>query len=113
MKTEGTYLEKDARTNEYHFGRRKCLPDRDQSEIDDRSTDIHQANPFAKCLRKRVQHVDRRAEPSVQSFVASPGLVELVDLTLKYGQNGRRRVARLELGGERMSDEILFSLFCI
>ena len=85
MKSDVTNLEEDARTNEYHFGRRKRLPDRDQNEIDDRSTDIHQANPFAKCLRKGLQHVDRRAEPSMQSLVAAPRLVELFDLFLKYG----------------------------
>ncbi len=49
----------------------------------------------------------------MQSLVAGPRLFELVDLDLKYGQNGRGRVAWLELGGERMSGEILFSLFFI
>ena len=113
MKSDVTNLEEDARTNEYHFGRRKCLPDRDQNEIDDRSTDIHQANPFAKCLRKRLQDVDRRAKPSVQSLVAAPGLAELFDLFLKYDQDCCGRVALSEFGCERVSGEILFSLFLI
>ena len=49
----------------------------------------------------------------MQSLVATPRLVEVVDLLLKYGQNGLWGVARLELGGERMSSDILFSLFFI
>ena len=46
----------------------------------------------------------------MQSLVAAPGLAELVYLALKYGQNGRGRVARLELGCEGMRGEILFGL---
>ena len=75
--------------------------------------DIYQSNPFAKCIRKCVQYVDRWVKPSLQPFVAAPRLVELVYLALKYGENGRRRVTCLELGSERMSGEILSGLFFI
>jgi hypothetical protein len=60
-----------------------------------------------------MQNVDRRTKPSLHSLVAAPGLVELVDLFLKYGQNGRGRVAFLEPGGERIGSEIPSSLLFI
>lgn len=57
-----------------------------------------------------MQNVDRWTKPALQSLVSSPGLGELVDLVLKYDQNGFGRVAFLKLGGERMSDKTLASL---
>jgi hypothetical protein len=60
-----------------------------------------------------MQNVDRWTKPSLYSLIAAPGLVELVDLFLEYGQNGRRRVACLELGGERMCEESLSRLFFV
>jgi hypothetical protein len=57
-----------------------------------------------------MKYVERWIQPCLQSLIIAPGLVELVDLVLKYGQNGRGRVACLELSGERMSREILLSL---
>ena len=49
----------------------------------------------------------------MQSLVGAPRQTELVDLVLKYIQNGRRRVTSLKLGGERMSGKILFGLFIV
>ena len=74
---------------------------------------MYQANPLAKYLRKRIEYVDRRVKPSPQPLVTVPRLLKLVDLALKYGQNGCGRVACLELAGERMSDKILFGLYFI
>jgi hypothetical protein len=113
VNNEVTYLEENTCTNEYHFGRRENLSDRDQSEISDRSINTHQTNPSPKRLRKCMQNADRRLKPSLQSLVAAPGFVELVDLVLKYSKNVRRRVACLELGSERMSGEITSSLFSV
>jgi hypothetical protein len=59
------YLEEDTGANKYRLGRRKNLPDRYQSEITDRSIEIHQTNPFAYCLRKCMQNVDRWNKPSL------------------------------------------------
>ena len=50
---------------------------------------------------------------SLQSLIAAPGFVELVDLVLEYGQNCRGGVAFIELGSKRMRGETLFSLFFI
>ena len=75
--------------------------------------DMYQADPFAKYLRKCIQYVDRRVKPSPQSLVIALILLELADLVLKYGQNSCRRVARLELAGERMNGKILFCLYFI
>ena len=77
------------------------------------SIDIHQTNTFAEGLRKCKQNIHCRIEPSLQSLVVAPGLFELVDLFLKYSQSGRSRVACLELGGERMSGEILSRLLLV
>ncbi len=74
---------------------------------------MYQANPFAKCRRKCIEYVDRWVEPSPQSLVSAARLLELVDLDLKYGQDGTGRVACLELAGERMSDNILLGLSVI
>lgn len=60
-----------------------------------------------------MENVNRWIKPSLQPFIAAPRLVELVYLALKYVENGRGRVTCLELGGERMCGEILFSLFLI
>ncbi len=113
MNNKVAYQEENTGTSKYRFGRREYLPNRYQNEIFERLIDIHQTNPFGKCLRKCIQYVDRWVKPFVQSLVAAPGLFELVNLDLKYSQNGRGRVAWMELGGERMSGEILFSLFFI
>ena len=81
--------------------------------IGDRSVDIHHADAWTKRLRKCKENVDRRTKPSLQSLVAAPGLVELVDLVLEYGQNCCGGVAFLEFGCERMRCEMLSSLFFI
>ena len=108
-----TCQEENAGASKYYFRRRENLPGRCQSEIDDRSIHSHQTDPFAKCPRKCIQYVDRWTQPSLQSLVAAPRLVELLYLVLKYGQNGLGRVAFLKTGGERVSGEILLSLFSI
>ena len=76
-----------------------------------RSVDIHHADTCTKRLRKCKQNIDRRTKPSLQSLIAAPGFVELVDLVLEYGQNCRGGVAFIELGSKRMRGETLFSFF--
>ena len=71
---------------------------------------MYQADPLAKCLRKRIEYVDRWIKPSPQSLIASLRFLELMDLVLEYGQNVRGRIACLELGDKRVSDEILLGL---
>ena len=79
----------------------------------DRSINIYQANSLTKRLRKRIQNVDRWAEPLLQSLVAPLRLPELTDLVLKDRHDSLRRVAFLQLGGERIGGKILFGLFRI
>src|SRR6266702_4496581 len=107
------YQEENTCTGKNHLGRRENLSNRYQCEIPKRLIDMYQVNPFAKCRRKRIQYVDSWVKPSPQSLITAPGLLEPVDLVLKYGQNSRGRVACLELAGERMSDKILLSLCLI
>ena len=108
---ESTYQEENTGTSEDHLGGGENLSNQYRCDIPNRLTDMYQANPLAKCRRKCIEYVDRWVKPSPQPLVTAPGLLELVDLVLKYGQNGLGRVASLELGGERMSGEILFGLF--
>ena len=108
-----TDQEKDTGTSKNNMGRRKNLWNRYLHEIPDRSIDIYQANPLAKCRGKRIQYVDRWVKPFLQLLIAALRFPELVDLVLEYSYNGCGRVAFLQLGGERMSDKILFGLFCI
>ena len=57
-----------------------------------------------------MENADCWIKPSLQPFIATPRLIELVYLALKYSENSRGRITMLELGGEWMSGEILFSL---
>ena len=68
---------------------------------------MYQAIALAKCLRKRIQYVDRWVKPLLQSLVSAPRLLEFVDLVLEYSQNSCRRVTRFELAGERVCGKIL------
>jgi hypothetical protein len=70
----------------------------------------YQSNPLAKYPRKRIENVDVGFEPSPQSLISAPRLLELADLVLKYGQNVCGRVACSELASERMRGKILFGL---
>ncbi len=49
-----TSQEENPGTSENHFGRRENLSNWYQCEIPNRSNDMYQANPFAKCRRKRI-----------------------------------------------------------
>ena len=108
-----TDQEKDADTSKNNLGRRENLSNRYLDEIPDRSNNIYQADPLAKCRRKCIQHVDRWIKPFLESLIAALRSPEVVDLCLEYSHNGRGRVAFLQLGGERMSGKILFGLFGI
>src|SRR6266702_266593 len=107
------YQEENTCTGKNHLGRRENLSNRYQCEIPKRLIDMYQVNPYAKCRRKRIQYVDSWVKPSPQSLITAPGLLEPVDLVLKYGQNSRGRVACLELAGERMDGKILFGRFLV
>ena len=100
-------------TNIALAGEKTCWVDSIRKSSPCRSNGVHQTDPFAECLRKRVQNVDCWTKPALQSLVSAPGLGELVDLVLKYDQNGFGRVAFLKLDGERMRDERLASLHLI
>jgi hypothetical protein len=110
---DGTHREEDASASKNNLGRRENLSNIYLHEIPDRLINIYYADPLAQRRRKRIQNVDRWVKPFLQSLVAALRLPELIDLVLKYSYDSCRRVAFLQLGGERMSGEILFGLFCI
>ena len=68
--------------------------------------ETHQANAFSKCCRDGIKGIHRWVQPSCLSLVGSSRLIELLNLLLEHGENGGRRVACLELGGEWMCYEI-------
>ena len=74
---------------------------------------MYQANPLAKCRRKRIEYVNGWVKPSPQPLITAPRSLELLDMILKNGQNCCRRVACLELAGERVSDKVLFDLYFV
>jgi hypothetical protein len=67
-----------------------------------------QANTLSERLREGIEDIHSRVQPFCPPFIATPGLVELLDLFLKDGENGTRRVAGLELCGKWMSNKVLF-----
>ena len=63
--------------------------------------------------RKRVEDVDSRAQPLCQSLIALTALLEFSYSILKEGNNGGTRLARLQLGGERMCEEVFLRLLLV
>jgi hypothetical protein len=84
-----------------------------QYDIPNKSIDTYYANPYSKCLCKRIEYIDRWAKPSPQSLVTATRFLEMADLVLKDCQNGRGRVTKVELFGERMSRKILLGLYFV
>jgi hypothetical protein len=58
-----------------------------------------------------MKDVDGRAQPLRESFIAR--LLEMLNLTLKNGQNIGGRLADLQLGCQRMSEKIFPRLLLI
>ena len=66
--------------------------------------EAYQASTGLKNGRESLQDIDGWIKPFGPSFIATPGLIESLDLLLKDNDNGTRRVTVLEPVGERMSE---------
>ena len=75
--------------------------------------EAYQANTLPEGPRERKEDIHGRVEPFCQVFLAGSGLIELLDLLLKQGENGGGRVAGLKLGCERMCKEVLFRMIFV
>ena len=75
--------------------------------------EAHQTNTLSESRRERIENIDCWVEPFRQLVIAAPGLIQLMDLLLKDGENSGRRVACLKLGGEWMSKEVFLCLFFV
>jgi hypothetical protein len=66
----------------------------------------YQANARSNGLRRNVREdVDGGVEPVCPSIVATPGLIQALDLLLKDSKNGSGRITGLKLSGERMASK--------
>jgi hypothetical protein len=68
----------------------------------------YQANTFSERLREGIEDIHSWVQPICPPFIATPRLIELLDLFLKDGENSTRRVAGLELCGKWMGNEVFF-----
>ena len=69
-------------------------------------SETYQANTLSKSIRQRVQDFHGWVEPFCQVFVASPRLMEFLDLLMKDSENCAERVAVLEFGDKRVRKKI-------
>lgn len=67
----------------------------------------YQADTLSKRRRKGIEDVDGQVQPPRLR------LFKLLDLVLKDGQNGRRRVAAVQSGGKLAREKVFFGLFLI
>ena len=63
--------------------------------------------------RKRVEDVNSRAQPLGQSLIALTALLKFSYSILKESNNCSSRFARLQLGGERMCEEVFICLLLV
>lgn len=70
--------------------------------------ETYEAEAFSECCGESIKDIHRGVQPPCPPLVGSSRPIELLDLLLEHGENGARRVACLELGGEGMCHEIIF-----
>ena len=63
--------------------------------------------------RKCVKNVHGWAQPLGQPLIPTVRFVKFSNLILKYGEDGSSRVAILQLGGKRMSEEVVLGLLLV
>ena len=63
--------------------------------------------------RKRIEDVNSRAQPLGQSLIALTALLKFSNSILKESNNGSSRLARLQLGGERVCEEVFLRLLLV
>ena len=63
--------------------------------------------------RKCVEDADGRPQPLSQSLIALTTLLKFSNSILKDSNNGGSRLARLQLGGERMCEKIFLRLLLV
>jgi hypothetical protein len=62
---------------------------------------------------ERIKDIHYWVESFCPPAIAAPGLIEFLDLLVKDGENGARRVARLKLGSEWMFKEVFLCAFFV
>ena len=113
---DNTHHEKDPNSSKNHLRwrehLRKCELER-KRWLDD--LECYQADAFANRPRKCKQDVSSRVEPLVGPSVATPGSNEILNVVLffEHCEDGTRRAAGFELGGESMCEEIFLGLLFI
>ena len=75
--------------------------------------ETYQTDATGDSGRKCIEDVHGRAQPLGQPLVAAVRVVKLLNLIVKYGEDGVNRVAILQLGGERMGAKVLLGLFLV
>ena len=63
--------------------------------------------------RKCAEDVHGWAQPLGQSLIANVRFVKLSNLILKDGEDGRSRVAVVQLGGKWMSEKVILGLLLV
>lgn len=74
------------------------------------SVETYQADTFSKGSRKCAQDVHSWVQPLSQPLVATVSLVEYPNLILKHSKDSASGVARLQLGGKWMCNEVFLGL---
>ena len=70
----------------------------------------HQANALAKGGRERVEDIHGWIEPLSESLIAALGLVQFIGFHFKYGEDGLRRGAGIDLGSEWVGSQVFSGL---
>ena len=60
----------------------------------------HQADALAKCGRERAKNIHGRIEPLCKSLIAALRLIQFIGFPFKYGEDGLRRGAGIDLCSE-------------
>jgi hypothetical protein len=88
-------------------GENTCQVNMRVQNSDEFTCRTYQTNALSKGRGEGVKDIHSRVEPFCESILASSRVIELMDLLVKDSENGARRVACLQLGGEWMCEKIL------
>ena len=112
IKRYDTRRKEDPNAREDYTRRRKYLRNTFQRLISSRG-ETYQTDSSRYGGRKRVEDVDSRAQPLGQSLIALTALLKFSNSILKESNNGGSRLARLQLGGERVCEEVFLRLLLV
>ena len=112
IKRYDTRRKEDPNARKDYTCRRKYLQNTFQRHISSR-IDTYQTDASRDGGRKRIEDVDGWAQPLGQSLIALTTLLKFSNSILKDSNNGGSRLARLQLGGERMCEEVFLCLLLV